>query len=71
MKMIVEELKEKPLRAPTLPLCTLNTRNPEAVKRAVIKILMSVGITERAIEEAYKSFYSGIIMRGAMLMDIE
>lgn len=69
--MIVEELKEKPLRAPTLPLCTLNTRNPETVKRAVFKILMSVGITERAIEEAYKSFYSGIIMRGAMLMDIE
>jgi 6-carboxyhexanoate--CoA ligase len=71
INMIVEELREKPLRAPALPLSTLNTRTPDAVKKAVFKILTSVGITDRAIEEAYKSFYSGIIMRGAMLMDIE
>ncbi len=71
ISMIVEELKEKPLKAPTLPLCTLKTRNPDTVKKSVLKILTSVGITERAVEEAYKSFFSGIIMRGAMLMDIE
>ena len=71
IKIIVEELREKPLKAPTLPICTLNSRNPESVKKAVFKILTSVGITERAVEEAYKSFYSGLIMRGAMLLDIE
>jgi 6-carboxyhexanoate--CoA ligase len=69
--MIVEELKEKPLRAPALPLCTLNSRSPEAARNAVFKILTSVGITERAIDEAYNSFTSGFTMRGAMLMDVD
>ncbi|MEF9438522.1 MAG: 6-carboxyhexanoate--CoA ligase [Candidatus Mariimomonas ferrooxydans] len=71
INLIVEELKEKPLRVSSLPLCTLNTRNPEAVKKAVFKILSTVGVAERAIEEAYKSLSAGITMRGAMLMDIE
>jgi len=67
----LEQLKEKPHKISTLSLCTLNTRNPEAVKRAAFKILTSIGITERAIEEAFKSLNIGITMRGAMLMDIE
>lgn len=71
INITLEELKEKPRKISSLPLCTLNTRTPEAVKRAVIKILASIGITERAIEEAFKSFNIGITIRGAMLMDIE
>jgi 6-carboxyhexanoate--CoA ligase len=71
INIIVEELKERHIMAPALNLCTLNTRNPDAVRRAVSKILTAVGITERAVDEAYKSFTSGITMRGAMLMDIE
>jgi len=71
IRLTIEELKEKPLKIPSLPLCTLNTRNPEAVKKASFKILSSLGITERAIEEAFKSLNIGITMRGAMLMDIE
>lgn len=69
--LTVEELKEKPHRISSLPLCTLDTRSPETVKKASIKILSSIGITERAIEEAFKSLSIGITMRGAMLMDIE
>lgn len=69
--LTVEELKENPIRVPSLPVCTLNTRNPEAVRKACFKILSSVGITERAIEEAFRSITIGITMRGAMLMDIE
>ncbi len=71
INMTVEELKEKPHRIHSLPLCTLNTKNPDEGKRAAIKILTSIGITERAIEEAFKSLGIGITMRGAMLMDIE
>jgi len=71
IRLTIEELKEKPRRISSLPLYTLNTRTPEAAKRASLKILSSVGITERAIEEAFKSLNIGITMRGAMLMNIE
>ncbi len=71
INIISEELKEKPRKVSSLPLCTLNTRNPDYVKKTVLKILTSIGITERAVEEAFKSLNMGIIMRGAMLMDIE
>jgi 6-carboxyhexanoate--CoA ligase len=71
IRIIVEELKEKPVRINSLPLYTLNTRNAEAAKRASSKVLSSVGITERAIEEAFKCLTIGITMRGAMLLDIE
>jgi 6-carboxyhexanoate--CoA ligase len=71
IRLIVEELKEKPRRISSLPLCTLNTRNPEAGRKAASKILSLIGITARAIEEAFNSLAMGITMRGAMLMDIE
>ena len=71
IRLTVEELKRAPEKISSLPLCTINTRNAEAAKRAALKILSSVGITERAIEEAYKSLNLGLTMRGAMLMDIE
>ncbi len=69
--LTIEELKETPRRISSLPLCTLNTRNSEAAGKAAFKILSSIGITERAIDEAFKSLTIGITMRGAMLMDIE
>lgn len=71
INITVEELREKPRKISSLPLCTLNTRNTDAVKKAVFKMLTAIGVTERAIEEAYKSLSMGITMRGAMLMDIE
>jgi len=71
ISLTIEELKERPLKISTLPLCTLNTRSPGSVKKASIRILRSIGITERAVEEAFKSLCLGITMRGAMLMDIE
>lgn len=71
IRIIVEELKEKPVRIHSLPLYTLNTSNAGAAKRASSKILSSVGITERAIDEAFKCLTIGITMRGAMLLDIE
>ena len=71
IRLTIEELKEKPRKISSLPLCTLKSRNPEAVQKGVFKILSSIGITERAIDEAIKSLTLGITMRGAMLMDIE
>lgn len=67
----VEELKETPRNISTLSLCTLNTKSSEAVQKTVVEILTSVGITPRAIKEAYTSLSRGITMRGAMLMDVE
>jgi 6-carboxyhexanoate--CoA ligase len=54
INIIVEELRESTIFVPSLNLCTLNTRTPDAVRKAVAKILTSVGITERAVDEAYK-----------------
>lgn len=71
IRLTVEELKVKIRRISTLPLGTINTRNSEAAKRAAIKVLSSVGITERAIEEAFNALTVGLTMRGAMLMDVE
>ncbi|RJQ53503.1 MAG: 6-carboxyhexanoate--CoA ligase [Nitrospiraceae bacterium] len=71
IRLAIEELKEKPRKITSLPLRTLNTKNPEAVKKAAFRVLSSIGITERAIEEAFNSLNMGLTMRGAMLMDIE
>jgi 6-carboxyhexanoate--CoA ligase len=71
IRLTLEELKESPKKISSLPLCTINTRNADAAKKAALKVLASVGITERAIEEAFKSLNLGLTMRGAMLMDIE
>ncbi len=71
IRLTVEELKETPKRISSLPVATINTRNAEAAMKASLKILTSVGITERAVEEAYRAISAGITMRGAMLMDIE
>lgn len=71
IRLMVEELEEPPQRTASLPLCTLNTSNAAAAKKASVKILTSVGITERAVEEAFNYLNVGIAMRGAMLMDIE
>ncbi len=71
IRLTLEELRGAPKKISSLPLCTIHTRNADAAKRAALKVLSSVGITERAIEEAYKSLSLGLTMRGAMLMDIE
>lgn len=71
IRLTVEELKEKVLRISTLPLRTINTRDSETAKKAALKLLSSVGINERAVEEAFSAMTAGITMRGAMLMDIE
>ena len=71
IRLTIEELKEKPKNISSLPLCTLDTRDTKAAKKAALKLLTSVGITERAIEEAFNALDVGITMRGAMLMNIE
>jgi len=71
IRLTVEELRERPKRIPSLPLCTLNTRDPDMVRKIAKRILLSVGITERAIDEAFNAITIGVAMRGAMLMNIE
>lgn len=68
--LAVEELKETPKKISSLPLCTINTRNTDAARKAALKILLSIGIEERAVEEAFRALDMGITMRGAMLLDI-
>ncbi len=71
IRLTVEELKTAPKKIASLPLCTVNTRNAEAAMKTAHKVLTSVGISERAVEEAFGALNMGITMRGAMLMDIE
>jgi len=71
IRITIEGLKEKPKKISSLPLYTLDTKNTGAAKKAAREILTAVGITERAIEEAFSALDVGITMRGAMLMNIE
>lgn len=71
VRLSIEKLEDVPRKISSLPLCTVNTRNPQAAKKVAVRILSSVGITERAVEEAFKAISIGITMRGAMLMDVE
>ncbi len=71
IRITVEELKKSPKRIATLPLSTVNTRTPEAAQKTATGLLTAVGISERAVEEAFASLRSGYTMRGAMLLDIE
>lgn len=71
IRLTIEELRERPKRIAALPLCTVKTRNPVAAKKAATRILTAAGISERAVEEAYKSLNLGISMRGAMLIDVD
>lgn len=71
IRLTIEELKEKPKKISSLPVYTVNTKNAGAAKKAARAILTSVGITERAVEEAFIALEVGITMRGAMLMNIE
>jgi 6-carboxyhexanoate--CoA ligase len=71
VRLVVEQLSEKPKNISSLPVCTLNTRNAEAARRAAVKLLSSAGITERAVEESFKLLNAGMNMRGAMLMNVE
>lgn len=71
IRLAIEELKERPEMIQTLPLCTLKTTNPRKARESASQILSSIGITERAIEEAFNAITVGVVMRGAMLMNIE
>jgi len=71
IRLTIEELKEKPERIPSLPLCTINTTTPRMARNIASEVLLSVGITERAIDEAFNAIILGVAMRGAMLMNIE
>jgi 6-carboxyhexanoate--CoA ligase len=71
VRIVVEKLSDKPKMISSLPVSTLNTRNSEAAMKAAIKLLSSAGITERAVEESFKSLSAGMTMRGAMLMNVE
>lgn len=71
IRVSIEKLDDTPRKISSLPLSTINSRNPVAAKKAAVKILSSVGITERAIEEAFRALTIGITMRGAILMDVE
>ena len=71
IRITVDRLRDRPRKIASLPLCSLNTRNAEAAQKAAMKLLTSVGIKERAVEEAFKALTMGLSMRGAMLLDIE
>ncbi len=71
IRLAVDRLQETPRRISSLPMCTLNTKNPKDALRSAEAILSAVGISERAVDEAFRTLSSGITMRGAMLMNLD
>ncbi len=65
----IEEIKERPLRVPILPVTTLSCASSSEAREIIKSILLRHEIKERIIEKALNLLYSGLNMRGAILMD--
>lgn len=64
----IERLAQKPKRLPLLSVNTLNCNSPYEAKSIVFHELTGIGISNKAINEAFKILKSDKVMRGASLV---
>ncbi len=64
-------LKSRPIIIKTLPLITVETKNPADAIRTASSILSLKGISKDAIDLAINGIFKGHVMRGAMIVDAE
>ncbi len=65
----IEKIKERPLSVPILPVRTLDCGSPSEAREIIKSILSKHEIKEKIIEKTLNLLYSGMNMRGAILMD--
>ncbi len=66
----IEDIKQRPKVISALPVATINCRTPREGKKAVIALLQSSGISERAVDTAFGLIKKGT-MRGAAVVAAE
>jgi 6-carboxyhexanoate--CoA ligase len=65
----IEDIKQKPKEISALPLSTVNSSTPAKGKNIAIKLLQSLGISNRAIDTAFELIKKGS-MRGAAIITV-
>jgi 6-carboxyhexanoate--CoA ligase len=63
----IENIEQKPKPISALPVSTINCQTPAEGKKAVIKLLQTVGISRRAVDRAFELIKEGN-MRGAAIL---
>lgn len=66
--LTVEEIRERPLRAPLLPVSTAGCASPEEARPFLERTLLSLGVSKRAVTAALKTLSSRKTLRGAALI---
>ena len=61
VSIVIEEIKKKPAPIPALPVSTIDCEAPREAKRTAVRLLRSLGISGKAIDEAF-----GLIRKGGM-----
>jgi len=63
----IEAIRKKPKEISSLPVSTINCRNPKEAQRTSLNLLSSLGISEHAIQNAFSVIEKGG-MRGAAVL---
>jgi 6-carboxyhexanoate--CoA ligase len=63
----IEEIKQKPLEISSLPVSTLNCHTPSEAEHQILHILLSLGISKKAVDAAFVAIKKGE-MRGATII---
>ena len=63
----IEEIKQKPLEISSLPVATLDCHTPSEAEHQILHILLSLGISKKAVDAAFTAIKNGG-MRGAAII---
>jgi 6-carboxyhexanoate--CoA ligase len=67
----IEEIKERPKKVKILPVLTAHCDSPDKAKKIIAEKLSSLGISKRAISNAFNILTSEKTMRGASLISLK
>ncbi len=64
----IEEIKQTPKRVPILPVSTIKCSSPDKAKNIISQTLANIGVSKKAISNAFKILTASKTMRGASLI---
>ncbi len=69
--LTIEEIKQMPKKISILPVTTLQCDYPDEAREIIYQKLLNIGISKKALDNAFRVLSSAKTMRGASLMDIK
>jgi 6-carboxyhexanoate--CoA ligase len=66
----IEEIKRKPIEISSLPVATLECDTPTEAEHQILHILLSLGISKKAVDAAFSAIKNGG-MRGATIITVQ